>query len=108
MTGKKYILVSGGSGDIGRHICMQLATKGYSPLVGYARNKKNAEETAEKSGGHAIALNLENTDSIQNALDRILSDYSPLHGAVLAASPPPAFHFQAATLKLSRSKPPLG
>ncbi|MEZ5198920.1 MAG: 3-oxoacyl-ACP reductase FabG [Bacteroidales bacterium] len=43
----KYALVTGGSGGIGRAICVKLATSGYYVFIHYNRNEKGALDTLQ-------------------------------------------------------------
>ncbi|RMG56524.1 MAG: 3-oxoacyl-ACP reductase FabG [Gammaproteobacteria bacterium] len=61
----KRALVTGGSGDIGRAICLRLAADGYEVLVHGASRPERAEEVAEAiraAGGHARSLCFDVTD----------------------------------------------
>ena len=89
MSSDKYILITGGSGDIGSAICTKLADKGYIPLIGYARNQEKAEQVAEITKGITVKLDLCDQENIEAVCDEIKERYSSLHGVVLAASPPP-------------------
>jgi 3-oxoacyl-[acyl-carrier protein] reductase len=84
-----FFLVSGGSGGIGAATCQALATAGYRPLVGYARNADAAAAVAARTGGEAISLDLAEDSAIDAAIDQIARGALPLAGVVLAASPPP-------------------
>jgi 3-oxoacyl-[acyl-carrier protein] reductase len=56
-TDNRTAIVTGGSGGIGRAICVQLARDGYRVLVNYAANRQGAEETlvqVEKAGGSGV------------------------------------------------------
>lgn len=89
---KRFFLVSGGSGGIGSAVCMQLASKGFLPIVGYNTNKEIAEKVAIDAGGFALELNLSNHASISNAVNLIqkkLKNGDFLSGVILCASPPP-------------------
>ncbi len=60
-------LVTGGSGGIGRAICLQLATDGYDVCVHYNSNRAAAEEVCrdiESIGRKAIALSGDLGDSV--------------------------------------------
>ena len=54
---KTYALVTGGSGGIGKAVCLQLARQGYNMLIHYRSNK----ETAELVATTVRELNLEAT-----------------------------------------------
>lgn len=54
---KTYALVTGGSGGIGKAVCMQLAKQGFNLLIHYRSNKETAEEVAT----NVRKLNLEAT-----------------------------------------------
>jgi enoyl-[acyl-carrier protein] reductase III len=59
MTGNKVALVTGGSGDIGRAICLVLAEQGYDIAFTFFRDKDAADETAaliEKHGRRSATL----------------------------------------------------
>lgn len=70
---QKYALVTGGSRGIGRAICIELASLGYSVIINYKGNKQAAEETAEfvkSKGVDAILMpfDVANESEIQNVL----------------------------------------
>ncbi len=63
---RKVALVTGGSGGIGRAVCLRLAQDGFDIAVHYNRNAdsaKNVCQEVEALGGHAIALNADLTES---------------------------------------------
>jgi 3-oxoacyl-[acyl-carrier protein] reductase len=62
----KTVLVTGGSGGIGRAICLQLATDGYDVCVHYNSNRAAAEEVCrevEAIGRKAVAMSGDLGDS---------------------------------------------
>ena len=62
----KVALVTGGSGGIGRAICLQLANDGYDVCVHYNCNRDSAEEVCravEAAGRRAVALSGDLGDS---------------------------------------------
>ncbi len=69
----KYALVTGGSGGIGKAVCIKLASMGYHVLVHYHSNLKRAEEVVgeiKEKGGSAEMIQFDVTDgaSVQKAL----------------------------------------
>jgi NAD(P)-dependent dehydrogenase (short-subunit alcohol dehydrogenase family) len=85
----ELVLVSGGSGGIGAATCRHLATKGVTPIVGYASGQDRAKSIAEETGGTALALDLSDNDVIDHAVEWLASSEHPLTTCILAASPPP-------------------
>ena len=83
------VLISGGSGGIGSALCLRFSAAGYTPYVGYARNREAAEQTARRCAGVALALDLTDDSAIDAALAKIVDAAPDLAGVVLAASPPP-------------------
>lgn len=86
----EYILVSGGSGGLGREICRAVAAVGRVPIVGYATGQAGAVELAAELGGLAMELDLMDDASIDDALRALKDGGVVVAGLVLAASPPPA------------------
>lgn len=82
-----HFLVSGGSGGIGAAVCDALATRGITPVVGFAHNVAAAEAVATRTGGIALPLDLTSEDAILAAAER-LEGLPRLAGVVLAGSPP--------------------
>jgi len=69
----KYALVTGGSGGLGRAICLKLAEMGFPVLVGYQSNETAAREVCEtiiRQGGRASAIkfNVSDRNEVENAL----------------------------------------
>jgi 3-oxoacyl-[acyl-carrier protein] reductase len=84
-----FFLVSGGSGGIGAAVCKALSKRGYTPIIGYNKNKIGAETLAKETGGVSIALDLSSLESIDNACRYLLEKNINLVGIVLAGSPAP-------------------
>jgi len=62
----KIAFVTGGGRDIGREVCLKLASEGASVLVNYFDNPREAEETVKmikSSGGNAVACQGDATKS---------------------------------------------
>lgn len=87
---REGFLVSGGSGGIGGALCRGLADIGFRPYVGYARHEARAREIAAACGGTALALDLAQAETIDDAIARLAAEEGGLAGIVLAASPPPS------------------
>ncbi|RUA07166.1 MAG: 3-oxoacyl-ACP reductase FabG [Gammaproteobacteria bacterium] len=73
----KRALVTGGSGDLGSAICIDLAKKGVEVLVHSNRNEEKAIEVVQiitENGGKATSVCFDITDieSTQKALDKVL------------------------------------
>lgn len=70
----KYALVTGGSRGIGRSISIKLSTMGYTVLINYQNNDKEAEKTLqmirEKGGdGKLLKFNVSNQTEVSNILN---------------------------------------
>ncbi|WP_071601230.1 SDR family oxidoreductase [Dickeya zeae] len=89
MSTRSLFLVSGGTGGIGSAICKELASRGYTPIIGYRSNSLSAQNLAMQVGGLAVHLDLSSDESIEAATKFILEQNSPLAGVILAGSPPP-------------------
>src|SRR5262245_50462466 len=86
---RENFLISGGSGDIGRAVCLRLNQAGYRPVVGYGHAQSAAEEVASECQGVALRLDLTDAACIEAAVERLTAEADGLAGVVLAASPPP-------------------
>lgn len=85
----RLVLVTGGTGGIGRAVCHALAARALSPVVAYRTNERAARTIAAATGGHPLALDLGAPDAIDATirdLDEIAGD---LVGVAHCASPPP-------------------
>ncbi|MCT9075746.1 SDR family oxidoreductase [Streptomyces fulvoviolaceus] len=70
LTDRRVAIVTGGSRGIGRQIARQLATDGFTVVVGYAGNKDAADEAVhaiEAAGGAAIAARADVADETEVA-----------------------------------------
>jgi len=92
LPGARTFLLSGGSGGIGAAVAMQLAERGYRPVIGYGRNAEAAGGIAEKSGGIALPLDLTVPASIEAAVAQLAASEDELAGVLLAGSPPPGLY----------------
>jgi NAD(P)-dependent dehydrogenase (short-subunit alcohol dehydrogenase family) len=92
LSAVRAFLLSGGSGGIGAALAIQLADRGYRPVIGYNRNAAAAEEVARKTGGMTLALDLASPASIETAVSQLAAQDAELAGVLLAGSPPPALH----------------
>lgn len=74
---KKRAIVTGGSGDIGAAICMELAASGHHVIVHANSRPERAEEVAEQikqAGGsaEAVVFNITDSEQTKQALDSLL------------------------------------
>jgi 3-oxoacyl-[acyl-carrier protein] reductase len=64
----KVAFVTGGARDIGREVCLKLASKGASVLVNYFDNPEDADETVKlikTAGGNAVACQADATKTTE-------------------------------------------
>ena len=76
----KVAIVTGGSRDIGRAVCIKLAKEGAKVVVNYFHNKAEADETLRliaEAGGTAIAVQGDMTkgDDVQRLFDECAKAY---------------------------------
>lgn len=64
----KRILITGGSGGIGAEIVRAFAKIGCQVVFTYNKNIASAEAVAKETDATALAIDLENTESIQNTV----------------------------------------
>ncbi|NQV43424.1 MAG: SDR family oxidoreductase [Rhodospirillales bacterium] len=83
------VLVTGGSGGIGRALCERLAAAGCRPVVGYCKNRNAAEAVAEATGGDIWSCDLADPEAIARSVKLLTAGPGPLAGLVLGASPAP-------------------
>lgn len=84
----KYALVTGGSGGIGRAICVKLATSGYNVLIHYNRNEKGALETLQAlfdngNSGEIVGFDLADKNAISEFCENWLQSHSDEYIEVL-------------------------
>ena len=84
-------LVTGGSGDIGRAICIDLAEQGYDVAFTFFRDKEAAEETAEavaKRGRYTatIRAHLGETGTATKAVEEAVKELGRLDAVVANAA----------------------
>ena len=88
----RYILVTGGVGGIGSELCRLLPSVGFTPIIGFHHNEKEAHLLAAECGGFEVNIDLGNDQSITGAIETItisMGNTGSLAGVVLAASPSP-------------------
>lgn len=88
---RRWALVAGGSGGLGRAVSLSMAKAGWNVAVGYNSNRDGAERTAEgvsESGGDVLLqqLDLGDASAAEQAV-RSVADAVDLSGAVYAAGP---------------------
>lgn len=66
----KSVFVTGGSGGIGEKICEKFAKNGCFVGVGYNVNKVAAENLARKIGGIAVKINVSDSSSVTEAIEK--------------------------------------
>lgn len=66
----KSVFVTGGSGGIGEKICEKFAKNGCFVGVGYNVNKEAAENLARKIGGIAVKINVSDSSSVTEAIEK--------------------------------------
>lgn len=86
-------LVVGGSGGIGRQVCLALARAGCDVALTYHRNRDAAVEVARSIEGmgrqaHIAALTLEDAEAVKRHVDAMASRFGAIHSVVYAAGPP--------------------
>ena len=68
MTKKKVAFVTGGSGGIGKSICLKLIKSGFYVAVGYKTNKKDATNLTKKNHAIAIQVDVSSRKSIKKSI----------------------------------------
>jgi len=86
------VLVTGGSGGIGRAICLRFAEAGLDVALTYRRNQAAAEEVAaaiRAMGRKAavLALDTSDEDACKACIDGVAEDFGGLHTLVYASGP---------------------
>jgi 3-oxoacyl-[acyl-carrier protein] reductase len=88
----RVAVVSGGSGGIGRAICLRLATEGFAVVVGCNSESERARavvDAIEGEGGRAVAVaaDLRNRSSAGQLAERAVRSFGGVSVLVNAASP---------------------
>ena len=84
----KYALITGGSGGIGKAICLKLSQMGYPVIIHYNKNvsaaqalKTEIEEKGEKA--ELVCFDVANSDEVMTALENWKADHEDDYIAVL-------------------------
>ena len=85
-------LVVGGSGGIGRAICVGLAEAGCDIVLTYRSNEDAAQEVAKQvsalgRNASVVGLDLTDGEQVQRVVDSIIESHLGLHTVVYAAGP---------------------
>lgn len=86
------VLVTGGSGGIGRAICLRLAEAGLNVALTYRKNQSSAEEVlkaVEALGQKAVTYALDTIDeeACKTCIDDVATRFGGLHTLVYASGP---------------------
>jgi len=68
MTKRKVAFVTGGSGGIGKSICLKLIQSGFYVAVGYKTNKKDANSITKNNSAVAIKVDISSRKSIKKGI----------------------------------------
>ena len=68
MSKKKVAFVTGGSGGIGKSICLKLIKSGFNVAIGYKTNKKTANNLTKKNHAIAIQVDITSRKSIKRGI----------------------------------------
>ena len=80
---RKIAIVTGGSGGIGRAICVELARQGYYVIVNYRHNREGAENTLaelQAAGGAGEIVQFDVCDS--GTAERVVDEVSRRWGRI--------------------------
>jgi NAD(P)-dependent dehydrogenase (short-subunit alcohol dehydrogenase family) len=83
------VLVIGGSGGLGSHVCDLIAARGMRPIVGWVHNQQIAEAVASRCGGTSARIDVTRPQEAVAEAERVIGQ-SPLAGVVLAGAEPPS------------------
>lgn len=89
---RKYVLVTGGSGDIGFEVCKKLSKIGYNIIMCYSKNFDNKNKIKNNNYITPLKINLESTRSINigfKLLQKIIKKDSIFENLILCASSTP-------------------
>lgn len=88
----KRILVSGGSRGLGAAIAQAVAAEGARVAV-VARQSDQLDETARRTGGHAVAADVSTLEGVEGAVKATLDAFGGLDGLVVNSGGPPTGKF---------------
>lgn len=74
----KIIFVTGGANGIGRALCEKFATEGAKKIIVADLDFENAEKVAAKVNGKAIKLDVSDETEVQNAVEKVLSEFGQI------------------------------
>jgi 3-oxoacyl-[acyl-carrier protein] reductase len=80
---QRIAIITGGSGGIGRAVCLKLAHDGCYPVINYMRNRDGAETTLaaiRAAGGNGETCQFDVTD--REAVERAIEDIAGRHGRI--------------------------
>lgn len=99
---KPSLIVTGGSSGIGAALCRLAVRNGWHVWIGYGKGAGRAAELAAELGGessaHAVALPLDDSDRLRDAIAGIAERDAAVSALALCAAPAPDI---AALLKLT-------
>ena len=75
---KLKVLITGGSGGIGREMVRLFAKKGHSVAFTYCRNKKEAQSLSDECGAVAFSADFSREESVWDLADRIKREFGEI------------------------------
>lgn len=92
LTPNSYILITGGSGGIGRALAKSLSNKNVLPIIGFNKNSEKANNLAKELNTFAVKIDMNSKKSINDCIEIInskMGNNNNFIGVVLCASPSP-------------------
>ena len=73
------VLVTGGTGGLGRQVCLQLGSLGWQVIVGYRHDSSGAQQIVKEISGHrgvasALQLDLNNVEHLNDGLTELSTE----------------------------------